>query len=134
MAKETDRATRIAKIVSISGWAVFLALVAYSYFDPSSFSVAKAVGLTWIAYYFYRFTQPDELVADRQQATITLCLLVVLLGWSDLYSSVEQNKLLKDIEKACRGDLIHGGFKMTECDEIQSLIDSYREPESSDSD
>ena len=65
-------AARLARIIARIGWLVFFGLATLAYLSESSLLLAVAVGVTWIAYYYWRFTQPNEKAASTEMGIFVL--------------------------------------------------------------
>src|SRR4051794_28936189 len=98
MKEVTEQAYKTSKRLTQVGWIVFLVFIALALFGYGSLNFAKAVGVTWLAYYFVRFSQGNEDVADHRVAIPLLAALMTIFAWGQLYSGWEVDQLLKGFE------------------------------------
>jgi hypothetical protein len=100
-----SRDSKAAKLSRRAGWTIFgiLTVAAYSGYGGFDFYFAAAVGVTWLAYYFFRFALGGEVVADPEVGMLLFGALMVIFAWGKIYSGDNVKTLLADIEKTCNG-------------------------------
>src|SRR6185503_8836964 len=95
-----------AKLSLRIGWGIFLALLVAALIGYATFSIAKLVGVAWLAYYYIRFSEGDAL----RRAIVVASALMTIFAWGQFRSEVEVDDLLKGIERACRPSCLVPAF------------------------
>ena len=124
------RAHKAARLSRRAGLASLGVLMVLGYFGWGlDLNFAIAVGVTWLAYYFVRFTRKDEgQVADSDLGLLVLGALMVIFAWGRAYSGGDVKHLLNRIERTCNGVEARTSFQAGACKTILEDIHAYQEP------